>query len=951
MFINHLCRVLYLLLILISLVVGARVSASPPSLRIEMGTHTSSINRLDADASGKLALTCADDKTGRIWDLATGQLLQILRPPLGEGDEGKLYSCALSPDGKTAALGGWTSPDGKNTNVYLFATAGGNMSGRLKGLPNRAYHLAYSHNGRWLAVMLGPQAGLRLYDTTKGYQLAFNDALYDDKSQWADFSLDNKSLVTSCWDGLIRLYKLGSDETWNLAAKRKTIGGEQPYGVSFAPDGSGIAIGYTDNAKLSVWSGADLRPLYAPDVSGVKEGDLSRVAWSPDGATLYAGGRWFRGEDFYLRSWAGSGRGAYRDLAIAKGNIVGLVPLPDGGLLYGTTEPAFGVVKADGTSRVRVRGNIADYRGLNDNFRLTPDAMGLQFSYEMMGRMSAKFSLLTRALAAGELSGRAPLAETADIKLTNWLISESPKLNGKPISLAQYETSRCFAIAPAGDSFLLGTNFYLRAFESSGKARWLAAVPGQVLAVNVAANSKLAVAAFADGTMRWYRLKDGAELLAFFPHADRIRWVLWTPTGYFDASPGAEELIGWHINNGLDARADFYPVARFFEQFYRPDLMAEVLRTVATDREAITRRGEKERLNVAATGIKPPPRVAFLPLPGEVDSTQLELRLTAEDLGGGVDEVRVYQNGKLISDGTRNLGLIPDANGVRKIPVTLLEGENRFSVVALSKDRVESAPAETIVRLKGMAQAADLYCLIVGINKYRNPALNLNYAEPDAVAVNDFFASSPAKRLFRQVFLHTLLNEKATLDNVRQSFAEVEKKARPQDVIVVYLAGHGDTLENVWYFIPHDVPNPEDEGALKNGGFSSLELAQALQRIKAQKVFVMIDACKAGGALVALRGVEDRKAIMQLSRSTGTYIIAAATGEQLASEVKQLGHGVFTYVLLQGLSGKAGSGKVTVEGLMQYVKNNLPDITEKYRGKTQYPVSRGGGTDFPIAIY
>jgi hypothetical protein len=66
-------------------------------------------------------------------------------------------------------------------------------------------------------------------------------------------------------------------------------------------------------------------------------------------------------------------------------------------------------------------------------------------------------------------------------------------------------------------------------------------------------------------------LRDGKELLAFFPHADRKGWVLWTSTGYYGASPGAEELIGWHVNRGRDAAAGFFPAARFRTTFFRPE--------------------------------------------------------------------------------------------------------------------------------------------------------------------------------------------------------------------------------------------------------------------------------------------------------------------------------------------------------------------------------------------
>jgi hypothetical protein len=64
--------------------------------------------------------------------------------------------------------------------------------------------------------------------------------------------------------------------------------------------------------------------------------------------------------------------------------------------------------------------------------------------------------------------------------------------------------------------------------------------------------------------------------------------VLWTPTSYYDASPGAEDLIGWHVNRGRDAAADFFPAARFRSTFFRPDVVAGVLQTL-DEAEALRR--------------------------------------------------------------------------------------------------------------------------------------------------------------------------------------------------------------------------------------------------------------------------------------------------------------------------------------------------------------------------
>jgi hypothetical protein len=105
------------------------------------------------------------------------------------------------------------------------------------------------------------------------------------------------------------------------------------------------------------------------------------------------------------------------------------------------------------------------------------------------------------------------------------------------------------------------------------------------------------VAAFGDGTIRWYDIQDEREKLAFLPHADRKRWVAWTPSGYYQASPGGEDLIGWHLNHGKDAAADFFPASRFRSRFNRHDVLA---RAVSAPSEA-----EALRLADAEAGRKP----------------------------------------------------------------------------------------------------------------------------------------------------------------------------------------------------------------------------------------------------------------------------------------------------------------------------------------------------------
>ena len=68
-------------------------------------------------------VTGSEDKTVRVWDISgRGELLRILRPPVGEGEVGKIYAVALSPDGGTVACGGLTGSPNRLMHGCFFST-------------------------------------------------------------------------------------------------------------------------------------------------------------------------------------------------------------------------------------------------------------------------------------------------------------------------------------------------------------------------------------------------------------------------------------------------------------------------------------------------------------------------------------------------------------------------------------------------------------------------------------------------------------------------------------------------------------------------------------------------------------------------------------------------------------------------------------------------------------
>jgi hypothetical protein len=129
----------------------------------------------------------------------------------------------------------------------------------------------------------------------------------------------------------------------------------------------------------------------------------------------------------------------------------------------------------------------------------------------------------------------------------------------------------------------LGTSWFLRAFDELGEPLWSQIVPGEVWAVNITGDGRLVVAAYGDGTIRWHRMTDGVELLAFMPLPNQTDWVAWTPEGFYAATPGAHGILRWHVNHGWDATGESIPVEDIPGSF-RPAVLPLVLQELETPR-------------------------------------------------------------------------------------------------------------------------------------------------------------------------------------------------------------------------------------------------------------------------------------------------------------------------------------------------------------------------------
>ena len=929
-----------------------------PILILNTEMHTARINRIDTDAAGKYIVTCSNDKTAKLWSTETGKLLQTFRPPIGLGDEGLLYAAAIDPDGKYVAVGGWSAnyPKDGTHDIYIFNSYSGILIDRIAGLGNVIGDLEFSKDGQFLAAALGGQ-GIRVYETSD-WTLIKKDTAYKSKSCSLAFSSDG-SLATVSFDGYIRLY----NNDFELLKKEKTTGGSKPFSLAFSPDGQLLALGYVYNTTLQVLNAKTLKVLFEPETTEVNSSNdaFSIVTFSEDKEQLIAGGsyrkihqdKWWH----FIRVWDNNGFGSYRDFPVGYNIIKDIKKIANGKIVFGGTQPDWGIWDMDtGVKKVYKSAELNDYRN-NDLSHFKINKNGSEIGFTPKYEKPLSFDLNTRMLKEKIVDFQSYQASLGEIEVSNWEDSYAPKLNERVLTFLKYK-QRCKSVDIADNArkIIFGAYYGIYAFDNKGKKLWETPTQSTVSAVNIAANVKVVVACLSNGKICWYRMSDGALLLTLFVHPDRHRWILWTPSGYYDASAGAEDLIGWHVNQGPDTEALYYPISKFRDTYYRPDVIDRILQMLDESKALKFADGALQKITATTRNLSEelPPIVRILsPITGTAISTNtIELEYSIKSPNKEeITAVKILIDGRPLEN---DRGIKPLGNRVTQL-VTVPSKNCTVSVIA--ENRFGSSPESSIDLIwKGqrldLSFKPNLYLLVIGVSDYDNygPDNDLKYADDDATA----FANTMKQQegvLYNKVVTKLYTEQEANKDNILDGLDWLVNETTQRDVAMLFFAGHGiEDNRGTFYYLPVEA----DENFKRKTCIMEAQIQETVSVISG-KIVVFMDACHSGSLMKTgrRRGHPDVTRIVNelISAENGAVVFSSSTGRQYSLEDEKWGHGAFTKALVEGLEGAAdvnNEGKITCKSLDLYITRRVKDLTNKQQTPTtNYPPNV---PDFPISI-
>jgi WD40 repeat protein len=868
--------------------------------------HTEAVNSVALGTDGKSVLTGSDDGTACLWDAATGKRLRTLAEDLGH-----VWSVALSGDGKTALIVPY------NTAAFLWDVKTGQKLRTFAGHANNTTSGALSGNGKTVLTGSIDHTAI-LWDAATGEKLrtfaGHNDAIFG-----VALSSDGKRVLTGSVDRTAMLW----DATTGLSVR--TLAGQTDlvFSVARSDDGKTILTGVSDrrgllgpNARIPIlWDATIGQPLRT---LGRRNDRTVSVALSGDGRTVLTGSSfqtvilWEAATGKELRTFTGH-TGSIDTVALSRDGNVALTLSSDttailwnaatGEKLQTTTGlgPPWATsvaLRADGKTVLTAYGDKGALFGATD-----PAAILWEIG---TGRKLATFTghAGTQSSVALSTDGQTVLTGSSDKKAILWDAATGRKLH----TLDGHDSAvTSVALSANGQMVLTGSSdktAILWDAMTGRKTRSLEGHTAAVSSVTLGGDGKITLTGSLDGTVRLWETATGAELCCLISIEAGQEWLVVTPEGLFDGSVNAPRFVSYRVAGTLD----FVPLDHFLNRYRTPGLLTKIMN------------GERPKPKVDVGKALPPKVRLVSPASAlEIKDGKLEVKAEADSVGDyPVTSLLLHLDGRPYQ-GQQGLFRVANPKLGRVLAswsVDLELGRHTLRVLADTQLVQGVASEEVEVRYVGGAAAPvelpTLYVLAVGISKYTDDKLALDYAAADARAVATAYQTH-SKKLFRKVEPKVLTDREATREAIADGLEWLRTSTTQRDYAVFFFAGHGEKDgTGTLYFLPVEA----DVKRLAATGIDQALLKRQLVNLPG-KVTAILDACHAGRIGLAASGAGTASMLGRsaagltddllrelMAAENGLVVLSSATGNELARESNAHKHGIFTQALLEGLAGQ-----------------------------------------------
>ena len=954
--------------------------------------HSGPVESIAFSADGRLLASGSADNSIKLWDLTAGHELQTLK-----GHAGWVVSLAFTSDGKLLASGS------ADHLIKLWDTASGRERGTLQKHSERVIALAFSrdnnslasgsadgticmwrvgsdqarfvikHDGAAILALsvngsvlkaAGADGSITLWDAEKGKEKMTERQSAGDPSSdtlaSAAFSPEGNVLAATTGNRTVSLLNGETAKLLRTLESRST----GFYAVAASSDGKWLASGANDRS-VRLWQAATGREL--PRLSG-STGWITSISFSANNRFIASGS--ISGE---VKIWdLRSGREAYRlptdqgsinavsfsknDKWLAAAGVQHTIQVWDiatkssrtlsghaGEVTSISFSPEEGLLASGSTDRTIRLWDPGTGRGLKTLATLPDHVNAVTFSPD------------GKSLAAGCADKTITIWDVQSGRLLKTLIGHG----GEVLALVY---------SPDGHSLVSGSSDHTARIwdsESGLELRTLARASGNINSVCFGNEGSWVVSGDDDGSMTISNPATGELMVTLVSMRDSDDWLAVTPEGLFDGSPSSWGLLLWRF-----AKSTFTvsPVESFFNEFYYPGLLAEVLagRNPKPTRD-ITQKDRRQ------------PEIKFALTASESSTTPLAkrsvtVRLTVSEArpdqdhsqGSGAQDLRLFRNGLLIKLWSGDV-LSGRSEQTFEATVPVVAGENRFTAYGFNRENVKSQDATLSLRgADSLKRSGTAYVLSIGVGRYENSQYNLNYSVADALAIGEQWMQQQQQLgLYNPIVVIPLLNEEATKANIMLALQRLAgtnvaplaqgapaalakiRAAQPEDAVLIYFSGHGTAQGDRFYLIPHDLGYQGLRSELNSAGLqaivthsiSDVELEDALKPLDAEQLLLVIDACNSGQALEAeekRRGPMNTRGLAQLAYEKGMHVLTASQSIEVAFESEALKHSYLAYALVEeGIkSGSADAdrdGQVLLEEWFDYAMERVPRMGKEKR--------------------